>query len=62
MSTNNIPELIKEFGGKITFMGGIDNGVVDREDWKQDKIAEVVEKICKECGNKYFIPEQQWAV
>src|SRR5699024_518410 len=24
MSTNNIPELIKEYGGQITFMGGID--------------------------------------
>ena len=25
MNTNNIPELIKKYGGKITFMGGIDS-------------------------------------
>lgn len=56
MSTNNIPELLKEYGGKITFMGGVDNGVVDRVDWTPEKIAEVVENLCREAGTKYFIP------
>jgi len=56
MSTNNIPELIKKYGGQITFMGGIDNGIVDREDWTQEKIATVVGNMCKDCGIKYFIP------
>ena len=56
MTTNNIPELIEQYGGQITFMGGVDNGKVDKEDWTQEKIAEYVENLCKECGTKYFIP------
>ncbi|SHI79848.1 uroporphyrinogen decarboxylase family protein [Parasporobacterium paucivorans] len=56
MSTNNIPELIKKYGGQITFMGGIDNGIVDRVDWTPEKIAEVVENVCRENGTKFFIP------
>ena len=27
VGTNNIPELIKQYGGQITFMGGLDNGI-----------------------------------
>jgi len=60
LSTNNIPELVKQYGGKISFMGGIDNGKVDRADWTQELVAEETEKICKEvwnkAGNLYFIP------
>lgn len=56
MSTNNLPELIKKYGGQITFMSGIDNGVVDRGDWTQEKIREVVEHVCRENGTKFFIP------
>lgn len=56
MSTNNIPELIKEYGGKITFWGGIDNGMIDRVDWTPEKITDYVEKVCRENGTKYFIP------
>jgi uroporphyrinogen-III decarboxylase len=29
MTTNNVPELIKQYGGKITFMGDVDSGVID---------------------------------
>lgn len=56
MSTNNIPELIKQYDGKITFMGGIDNGIVDREDWTHEKIAKYVEKTCRENGTRFYIP------
>ncbi|OFV72403.1 uroporphyrinogen decarboxylase family protein [Acetobacterium wieringae] len=56
MSTNNIPELIKQYYGKITFMGGIDNGIVDRHDWTREKIAKEVERVCRENGTAYFIP------
>lgn len=56
LSTNNIPEMIEKYGGQITFMGGIDNGKIDREDWTQEKIAAEVEKACKENGTKYYIP------
>ena len=44
METNNLPELIRKYGGKISFMGGIEN---------RDA---VVRRVCEECGNKYFIP------
>ena len=56
MSTNNIPELIKEYGGQITFMGGIDSGKVDKPDWTRENIAKVVEAACQANGTKYYIP------
>ncbi|KPU45593.1 methylcobalamin:coenzyme M methyltransferase [Oxobacter pfennigii] len=56
MSTNDIPALIKQYGSQITFMGDIDNGIVDREDWTYEKIKEEVAKSCKRCGKLYFIP------
>jgi len=56
MSTNNTPELIKEYGPKISFMGQLDSGPVDVADWKPEIIADHVEKACESCGKKYFIP------
>ena len=56
LSTNNIPELLRKYGGQISIMGGIDNGLVDRADWTPEKILEVTRKICRECGTEYFIP------
>ncbi|NLP36989.1 MAG: uroporphyrinogen decarboxylase [Firmicutes bacterium] len=56
MTTNNTPELIKKYGDKITFMGEIDNGLVDKEDWTKEEIEKVVEKACHSCGTKFFIP------
>jgi hypothetical protein len=56
MTSNNTPELIKEFGGRISFMGEIDNNQVDSPDWKPEVVAEHVEKACKSCGKHYFIP------
>jgi hypothetical protein len=55
-TTNNVPELIKQFGGKISFMGDIDNGVVDREDWTPELIAKEVRRACETNGKLYFIP------
>ena len=56
MSVNNLPELIKEYGKDITFMGGIDNGKVDRYDWNQEMIAAETDQLCRDCGKLYFIP------
>ncbi|MDW7674663.1 MAG: uroporphyrinogen decarboxylase family protein [Bacillota bacterium] len=58
MTTNNTPELIKEYGGKISFMGHIDSGIVDFPAWTPEICAEAVEKACKDCGKLYFIPCQ----
>ena len=56
VDTNNIPELIKKYGGSVSFMGGINNGIVDVPGWTDKLIADYVEKTCRECGKLYFIP------
>lgn len=33
MHSNNVPELVRKYGDKITFMGEIDNKFVDFEGW-----------------------------
>lgn len=56
MSTNDVPSLVKQYGGKISFHGGIDNGKVDRVDWTEEKIMKEVREVCEACGSLYFIP------
>lgn len=56
MTTNNNPELIKKYGGKISFMGDIDSGVVDFPAWTREIAAREVERACTNCGKHYFIP------
>ncbi|MEL1133705.1 uroporphyrinogen decarboxylase family protein [Desulfitobacterium sp. THU1] len=56
MTTNNTPELIKKYGGKISFMGDIDSGVVDFPTWTLEIAAREVERACTNCGKHYFIP------
>ena len=56
MHSNDLPELINKYGGKISFMGGIDNKFVDFTGWTQEDVRNVVHKVCEACGNKYFIP------
>ena len=55
-STNNLPALIRKYGEKITFMGGIENALVDFDGWTDDNIRNVVRRTLDECGNRYFIP------
>ena len=57
MTTNNTPELIREYGGQISFMGDIDNRTVDIEDWTDELVAHEVERACRRCGKHYFIPD-----
>ena len=56
MTTNNTPELIKKYGGQITFMGDLDSGVIDFPEWTPEICAREVERACKNCGTKYYIP------
>lgn len=56
MSSNNTPELIKQYGSQITFMGDIDSGPVDTVDWTKEKLYEYFEKSCRRCGKLHFIP------
>ena len=56
MASNNIPELIKQYKGKITFMGGIDNKAVDFNGWTRDDARKAVRETCDACGAANFIP------
>ena len=56
MDSNNLPELIKQYGDKITFMGGIDNKYIDIEENTLEDMKAVVKRVCDECGSKFFIP------
>ena len=55
-STNNLPELIKKYGDKISFMGGIENMLVDFDGWTEENCREVVRKTIDERGMNSFIP------
>ncbi len=50
METNHVPELIKKYGDKISFMGVIENAFVDFEDWTDENCEAVVRRVCDECG------------
>jgi uroporphyrinogen-III decarboxylase len=56
MTTNHTPELIKQYGGQISFMGELDSGPLDHPNWDAKVITEHVEKACRSCGKSYFIP------
>ena len=56
VTTNNTPELVKKYGGKISFMGDIDNGVIDRVDWTQEVIAREARRAVTTNGKLYYIP------
>ena len=56
MTSNNIPELIKSYGGQIAFMGGIDSAKVDHPGWTEKEIHYEVRKACETYGTKFYIP------
>ena len=54
---NNIPELLKKYGGKIAIQGGLDNGKFDKADWSKEAITNaLVDIIEKTNGGKGLIP------
>ena len=55
-STNNLPDLIAKYGDRITFMGGIENMLVDFKDWSNENNRKIIRKTIDECGNRAFIP------
>ena len=58
MKSNDISQLIKQYGGQISFMGGIDSAEVDYEGWSRDVVAQKVREACETYGKdkKFFIP------
>ncbi|GHV81218.1 hypothetical protein AGMMS49944_30090 [Spirochaetia bacterium] len=53
---NNVPELVKKYGGKISFMGDLNNGVLDKGDWTKELVRSEVERACRSNGKLYYIP------
>ncbi len=47
MKTNNVPELIRKYGDKISFMGVIENAFVDHEGWSDEECEKVVRETVK---------------
>jgi uroporphyrinogen-III decarboxylase len=56
ITTNNVPELVKKYGGKISFMGDLNNGTIDKEGWTPELVRDEVERACRTNGKKYYIP------
>ena len=56
MRSNDIPAMLKEYTGKITFMGGINSADVDFEGSTQEVIRGVVERAIQEGSKHSFIP------
>jgi uroporphyrinogen-III decarboxylase len=56
ITTNNVPELIKKYGDKISFMGDLNNGVLDKADWTPELVRKEVERACRTNGKQYYIP------
>ncbi len=56
MLSNDIPALIEQYGGRLSFQGGLENALIDVPDWSREKIDATVERVCRECGALYFIP------
>lgn len=53
---NDIPKLLKEYGGKISIHGGMDNTKYDLPDWTPEKIEKGLEELVASCGKDYLIP------
>ena len=56
MHSNDVPELIRQYGGRMTFMGEIDNKQVDFEGWTPADCEKAAVNAMESCGMKYFIP------
>jgi len=56
MKSNDVPALIEKYGGKMTFMGEIDNKQVDFDGWTLEDCTKAALEAIERCGDKYFIP------
>lgn len=56
METNGVLELAEKYKGQITFMGNIDNKVIDKEGWTQETAREVAAKYLPETLVPSYIP------
>lgn len=57
LSTNNLPKIAEEYKGKLTIMGGINNGIIDTADWTPEKVTAEVNRILEWTNSPYLIPD-----
>ncbi len=53
---NDIPKLIEQTDGKITFMGEIETRLLDVPGWTPEMVKEEVERACRKNPKNNFIP------
>lgn len=53
---NDIPKLVEQYAGQITFMGEIRTLAIDLPNVTHEQIAEEVERACRKCKGPSFIP------
>ena len=56
VSENDIPKLIRAYGGQITIHGGLDNGKHDKEDWSVEALRRDLRDLVEKAGPKFLIP------
>ncbi|MGI6218217.1 MAG: uroporphyrinogen decarboxylase family protein [Coriobacteriales bacterium] len=59
VNENNIPEMIKEHKGAVSFMGGLNNGIYDKPDTTPEQIEAGFRELldaCPDQGKHYLIP------
>lgn len=56
VSENNIPALVKQYGGQISFHAGLDNGKFDLPNWSREAMYNELDRVIRACGGKYLIP------
>lgn len=57
MESNDLPSLVRRYGGQISFMGGVDSTAADVEDWTPESVSKVVDDALAAVDSKrYFIP------
>lgn len=56
MASNNVSELVEKYGGQISFMGAIDNKMIDFEGWTRENCDRVVKEMLDPASTNYFVP------
>ena len=52
---NNVSELVRKYSERISFIGDIDNGVVDCADCTLELIANEVKRSCENSSKLYIL-------
>ncbi len=58
LKPNDLPKLVDQYGGKISFMGGLDSDAIDKPDWTPESVKASVYEALDFMGDrkKSFIP------